>query len=78
MHTHPSVGWLCYLCLHPHLKTHPRKPEKTQRLRGGGGREEEEEAEARESRMCKGRRGGMAGGKETRGGRGGGALRMGD
>lgn len=38
----------------------------------------EEGGGERESKMWKGRRGGMAGGKETRGGRGGGALRMGN
>ncbi len=36
MRTHPAVGRLCsYRCLLPHLKTHPRKPEKTQRFGGG-------------------------------------------
>lgn len=52
MHAHPSVGWLCSNLSAPrpptttttstHLKTHPRKPEKTQRWgrRGGGDVEE--------------------------------------
>lgn len=67
MRAHPSVGMALLL---PHLKTHPRKPEKIQRLSG----ERREEEEARERGKC----GRMAGGKETREGRGGGALRMGD
>lgn len=64
---HSSVGWLfSRLCLLTHLKSHPRKPEKTLRLRRERGRKRRKKAKKKKcGKNCRRERNEMGGGVEV-------------